>query len=92
METNIHHPNAEHTPGSPVNPAPEEIKTMKRPGRQEIECWLLDALNYLGGSRDTAPPGFPLRGPVWRGLWWGLLAGAILLFCGQTSKFIYIDF
>lgn len=28
----------------------------------------------------------------WRGLWWGLLAGAILLFSGQTSKFIYIDF
>lgn len=27
-----------------------------------------------------------------RGLWWGILAGIILLFCGQTSKFIYIDF
>jgi hypothetical protein len=48
---------------------------------------------YLQGCSETPPPGMPnLSSPVWRGLWWGLLAGGILLFCGQTSKFIYIDF
>jgi len=49
---------------------------------------------YLGGCRDELPPGAPkfLSTWWWLGLWWGLLAGAIVLFCGQTSKFIYIDF
>jgi len=48
---------------------------------------------FLQGSIETPPPSFrTLFSPVWRGLWWGILAGAILLFCGQTSKFIYIDF
>ena len=48
---------------------------------------------YIGGARDEAEetPRF-LRGSLWRGLWWGVLGGAILMFCGQTSKFIYIDF
>jgi len=49
---------------------------------------------YLGGSRDDLPlhtAAFFSKG-LYRGLWWGLLAGSILLFCGQTSKFIYIDF
>jgi hypothetical protein len=48
---------------------------------------------YMGGSREQLPP----RAAAWcspwlRGLWWALVAAAILLFCGQTSKFIYIDF
>ena len=49
---------------------------------------------YIGGARDEAVEQTPrfLRGSLWRGLWWGVLAGAILMFCGQTSKFIYIDF
>lgn len=48
---------------------------------------------FLEGSSETPPPGLrKLSSPLWRGIWWGLLAGAILLFCGQTSKFIYIDF
>ncbi len=65
--------------------------------------WFMSLCEYLGGSRDK----FPGRSndssgkrmhdgsqsiPWWLGLWWGLLVGAILLFCGQTSKFIYIDF
>jgi hypothetical protein len=55
--------------------------------------WLKDVLDYIGGSREEPPPGVPfLASALWRGLWWGVLAGAILLFCGQTSKFIYIDF
>ena len=49
--------------------------------------------DYIGASREEAPDGLPLlASPWWFGLWWGLLAGLILLFCGQTSKFIYIDF
>ena len=48
---------------------------------------------YLEGAREEAPRGFKLLSSPWiQGLWWGLLAGAILLFSGQTSKFIYIDF
>lgn len=48
---------------------------------------------FLGGARDLPPDGWPLtqRG-VWWGLWWGALLLAILAFCGQSSKFIYIDF
>lgn len=49
--------------------------------------------DYLGGSREDVPARHPLLASPWLiGLWWGLLAGVILLFCGQTSKFIYIDF
>lgn len=49
--------------------------------------------DFIGGSREEAPERIPLlASPWWFGLWWGLLAGVILLFCGQTSKFIYIDF
>ena len=55
--------------------------------------WLKDAFDYLGGSREEPPPGAALlASPWWIGVWWGILAGLILLFCGQTSKFIYIDF
>jgi hypothetical protein len=52
-------------------------------------------LEILGGSRDrdAAFNGKPARYSPWlRGVWWGLLVGGIILFCGQTSKFIYIDF
>ena len=57
-----------------------------------IEWWKA-ACEYLGGERDEPPSGL-LPGPhsmMW-GFWWGLLGGAIVLFCGQSSKFIYIDF
>ena len=48
---------------------------------------------YLEGAREEPPPGLEkLASPWLQGLWWGVLAGAILLFSGQTSKFIYIDF
>jgi hypothetical protein len=47
----------------------------------------------IGGSRELPPESRAARYAPWvRGLWWGVLAGAIILFCGQTSKFIYIDF
>jgi hypothetical protein len=49
--------------------------------------------DYIGGSREEPSPFFAfLASPLWLGIWWGVLAGLILLFCGQTSKFIYIDF
>lgn len=55
--------------------------------------WLKHAAEYLGGERDDCPAGLPLAlgSPLW-GLWWGALAGMIALFCGQSTKFIYIDF
>lgn len=55
--------------------------------------WIKQACQYLGGEQDEPPAGFPIaQRSVWWGLWWGLLACAIFVFCGQSSKFIYIDF
>ena len=55
--------------------------------------WIKQFLEYLGGEADSPPIGlrFNLSSPWW-GLWWGLLLFAIIMFCGQSSKFIYIDF
>jgi len=42
---------------------------------------------------DTAPPGLSLRLTSWTwAIWWSALTLLIVLFCGQASKFIYIDF
>lgn len=57
--------------------------------------WLTAFLEYLGGSRDDPPSGFFsafASSPFVWGLWWGALCLAIYVFCGQSSKFIYIDF
>jgi hypothetical protein len=55
--------------------------------------WLKHLAEYLGGAQDGPPPGVRLGpGSPWWGLWWGVLALLIVLFCGQSSKFIYIDF
>jgi hypothetical protein len=55
--------------------------------------WIKHLFDYLGASREEPPPGARfLASPLWLGIWWGILIGLILLFCGQTSKFIYIDF
>ncbi len=55
--------------------------------------WWKTCIEYLSGSADEPPPGLPLplASPLW-GLWWGLLICLIAIFCGQSSKFIYIDF
>ena len=58
-----------------------------------IFSWIKNFFDYLGASREEPPPGATfLASPLWLGIWWGVLIGLILLFCGQTSKFIYIDF
>ena len=55
--------------------------------------WLKHCCEYLQGAEDAPPPGLkvPLTSVFW-GLWWALLLAVILIFSGQTSKFIYIDF
>jgi len=55
--------------------------------------WIKDLLEYLGGSRELPPEGFPiLPDSVLWGLWWGFLLCVTAIFCGQSSKFIYLDF
>lgn len=50
-------------------------------------------LEYLGGERDAPPDGVRLStGSVLWGVWWTLLLAIVIVFCGQSSKFIYIDF
>jgi len=52
-----------------------------------------DGIEYLCGERDDAPP-------LLRGRWtwiarcavWAFAIVLIYAFCGQSSKFIYIDF
>lgn len=55
--------------------------------------WLKYFFEYMGGERDNPPLGFPIAvySILW-GFWWGILSIIILMFCGQSSKFIYIDF
>jgi hypothetical protein len=55
--------------------------------------WMKHFLEYLGGAQDAPPVGLRMNlGSVWWGIWWGILLLAIVMFCGQSSKFIYIDF
>jgi hypothetical protein len=55
--------------------------------------WLTQFLEFFGGARDTAPEGFPaIANPLLWGIWWGVLSLVVYIFCGQSSKFIYIDF
>ncbi|NOJ93797.1 hypothetical protein HMI51_12760 [Corallococcus coralloides] len=55
--------------------------------------WLKEAAEYVGGATEAPPPGLnlPLSSVGW-GLWWTVLLLLIAMFCGQSSKFIYIDF
>jgi hypothetical protein len=56
--------------------------------------WWKQLLDYFGGAADSPPEDSPtwLTHPAVRGLWWGFLLLLVILFSGQTSKFIYIDF
>lgn len=51
-------------------------------------------LEYLGGVTDQLPVYWLrwMQSPIWWGIWWATLILLTLLFSGQTSKFIYIDF
>ncbi len=52
-----------------------------------------ESAEYLAGERDGAPE--PLRSvPPWvsRTAVWLIAIALIYIFCGQSSKFIYIDF
>jgi hypothetical protein len=54
---------------------------------------LCATLEYLGGERDDAPGLLAGRfGVVARCTVWVLAIVLIYAFCGQSSKFIYIDF
>jgi hypothetical protein len=75
--SNIQHPNED----------------FERRSSVDLLSWIKHFFDYLGASREEPPPGAAfLASPLWLGIWWGVLIGLILLFCGQTSKFIYIDF
>ena len=52
------------------------------------------SLEYLGGAREDPPPPSLawMTGPLWWGVWWAILILFVVAFCGQSSKFIYIDF
>lgn len=60
----------------------------------QLIAWLQHFLEYLGGEQDEPPAGFrvTLSNVLFWGLWWGVLVTIILVFSGQSSKFIYIDF
>lgn len=51
-------------------------------------------IEYLGGQIDRPIGGnrvLPIESNWW-GVWWAILACVTMFFCGQSSKFIYIDF
>ena len=55
--------------------------------------WLKHLFEYLGGEKDYPPARFSIGiDSIFWGFWWGILSVLIILFCGQASKFIYIDF
>lgn len=54
---------------------------------------LRSTLEFLGGSRDDAPEWLSgRRGLIARCCVWMAAIALIYTFCGQASKFIYIDF
>ncbi len=55
---------------------------------EETKKWL----EWLGGSSDRPPSGGCRWHPWARGIWWGILAILIACFCGQSSRFLYVDF
>jgi hypothetical protein len=59
----------------------------------QVMVWVKELCEYIGGATDSPPNGFPIepRALIW-GVWWGLLLSLVVIFGGQGSKFIYIDF
>jgi hypothetical protein len=55
--------------------------------------WLKHFFEWMGGAIDQPPNGITFKSSHWLwGVWWALLLVIINVFCGQSSKFIYIDF
>ena len=46
----------------------------------------VEIIEIMGGKKEIS-----VESPLW-GIWWGILTLVILIFSGQSSKFIYIDF
>lgn len=60
--------------------------------KQLVTKWIM-WLEYIGGVSDTPPQPLSSGEVTWLlGTWWLLLIGLIVLFSGQGSRFIYIDF
>lgn len=64
------------------------------PLAREHRPFLRESLEYLGGARDAVPGGAPkrMKSVVARCAAWLVLLTIIYFFCGQSSRFIYIDF
>lgn len=71
---------------------PDLKTTVEYLGGSEEESSLLNMSAPARQSQARAWLSSAVRSPWLRGLWWAFLALLILLFSGQTSKFIYIDF
>ena len=50
------------------------------------------AAEYLGGVNDEPPRFMPPPNSIFWGVWWGVLIFLVIIFSGQASKFLYIDF
>jgi hypothetical protein len=61
-----------------------------------LDRWLASikaVVDYAAGAEDAVPDALQLTPSAWTwALWWGALTLVIVVFCGQASKFIYIDF
>lgn len=55
----------------------------------QLKRWL-EILN--GAQEIPVSKAWDRWGWLATGVWWGVLAALIASFCGQTSRFIYIDF
>jgi len=68
-----------------MNQPNRDLRTIAQQAKEIVE--------YLSGRTDSPPPGVPLppQSLLW-GVWWGVLLTLVFVFCGQSSKFIYIDF
>ena len=54
---------------------------------------LKSLVEILGGRQEPSAGMSWLRSTsLFWGLWWGVLLILVLIFCGHSSKFIYIDF
>jgi len=56
--------------------------------------WIRELLEYLAGERDLPPLNASSfqRSSLVTPLMWGVFLLIIYAFCGQSSRFIYIDF